>query len=178
MLYFAYSWYSTFTVHVSNLVRFEFLLFNQSHFARNAQNVFSSISARMNASHHGLSHSLKFPGAFAKWFDRHHECVGVVSFPFQLKLNMLGFLSVHADKNLKDWLRLNVGAVPRKMFAGVYWYEQLSLSWCGETTGDVYPSILDTLYMIVSDGRYHTETSTIWLRFIGQFITFGSGFVD
>ena len=42
----------------------------------------------------------------------------------------------------------------------------------------VYPSILDTLYMIVSDRRSHMETSSIWLRFVVRIITFGSGNVD
>jgi hypothetical protein len=38
-------------------------------------------------------------------------------------LSTLGFVSVPTDKILKDCSQTNVGAVPRKMFADVYRYE-------------------------------------------------------
>jgi hypothetical protein len=50
----------------------------------------------------------------------------------------------------------------------------------GNSLLKVYLSILDTLYVIVSDRSYRMETSNIWLRFVVQItcITFGSGNVD
>jgi hypothetical protein len=148
MQYFPHSWHSTFTVHVAKLTRFEFLLFIKSQFTRYAPNVFTSISVRRNASDHELSHSFKFPSTVAKCFDSHHECVDEVSLPFQLKLNILGFLNIHPDKSLKNWIR-------GKLFADVYWYERFSLFWCGKLTAE----------SLSKHFRY-----TIWLFLTGDII--------
>jgi hypothetical protein len=95
MQYFTYSWHCTITTHIANLILFEFLLFMKPQFTRYAQIVFVSISVSWNASEHGLSNYFKFPGAVAKWLDRHHKYASEVAVPFQLKLNiLLGFLSV------------------------------------------------------------------------------------
>ena len=62
----------------------------------------------------------KAPGGGCEWFDGHQKCVGEVSLHFQLELNTLGSLSVHADKNLKGYGLANVGAVPLKLFVDIY----------------------------------------------------------
>jgi len=39
-------------------------------------------------------------------------------------------LSVSTDKSLKEWAQVNLGIVPWKLFAYVYWYGLFSLFWC------------------------------------------------
>jgi hypothetical protein len=53
------------------------------------------------------------PGGW-EWSDRHEKCFGKTCLNFQWNLNTL-------DENLKDWGRVNVGAVTRKLFADIYW---------------------------------------------------------
>jgi len=46
-----------------------------------------------------------------KLFDRHQNCIVEMFLHFQLQLNSLGFVSVSAGENVKEWSRVNVGAV-------------------------------------------------------------------
>jgi len=55
-------------------------------------------------------------------FDRNRKCVGAVPIHFQLELNTQGGLIVFTDKNVWEWSQANVGAIPRKLFADIYWY--------------------------------------------------------
>jgi hypothetical protein len=45
----------------------------------------------------------------------------------QMKLNTRGLLSFSKDKNLKEWGRANVGAVPWTPLADIHWYKLFSL---------------------------------------------------
>jgi hypothetical protein len=55
-------------------------------------------------------------------------------------MNALEILNVVTDKNTKDWGQVNVGAVHRKLFPGVFSLNVLL--W--ERSPVVWPSILDT----------------------------------
>jgi hypothetical protein len=90
------------------------------------------INARMDTSPYGLSHTFKGPGAVANRLTGIKKCVEVL-FILNLLLITLRFLSVPTDKNLKDWGQANVGAVPKRMLADIYWYERFSLLWCRKT---------------------------------------------
>jgi hypothetical protein len=75
-------------------------------------------------------------------FDRYKKYAGEVSLSFQLELNTRDFSSVPTDKSIKDRGQANVGAVPRKLLAGLDLYEIFPLFWCGGHTPEACPSIL------------------------------------
>ena len=103
MKYFIHNWRNTFTVHVSNLITVEFLLFIKSQFHNKCSkilhlnqctygHVWSRTVAPFQWSRHGC-----------EWFDRHKKCVGKVFPHFQLALNTTGCLSVPTDTNIWNW---------------------------------------------------------------------------
>jgi len=75
----------------------------------------SWISAYMDVSENGLSHSCVGPEPVVYGFHWHTKGIVEVSLHLQLELNTLGFWSITTDKSLQDWRWANAGSVRRKM---------------------------------------------------------------
>jgi len=78
----------------------------------------------------------------SEWTDRHEKCFGKTCLNFQWNLNTV-------DKNLKDWSPVNLGAVPRKLFADIYWRKTFSFL-CAQLTLEVLPDLLNAACVLSS----------------------------
>ena len=89
-----------------------------------------------------VAHFRRFRGQLRMvWRDQKY--VDDLPLRFEMQLNTLGFLGVSG----KDSGRPHVGAVPRKPFSDMYWYEPFSMFWRAELTSEDCPNILDTPYI-------------------------------
>jgi hypothetical protein len=112
-----YYWLNKFTVQVSSLITFVFLVCITSHFTRYTQHKLVHLNHYTNGHVWSLTVAAfqRFWGA-CEWFNRHQNCVRDVSFHFMLELNTPRVLSFATYKNLKDWVHAKVGSL-----ANVYW---------------------------------------------------------
>ena len=140
MYYVTYNWHDTFTVHVPNLL-------GSYCFSRHSSQQMLKMASSWGTHAHIRSWTVapfRRSRSRCECFQEHKKCVGEVCLYFQLELNTLGILSAPTDKNTENWCRTKVGALLRKPFAEIHWYELFSPFWCGELTPEVCPSILDT----------------------------------
>ena len=106
--------HTTFTIHVSNLVAIDLLLFIKSQLTTNAQKVLA-----LNQCKYGNIWSLLHRSrGECQCFDRHKYWLDK-SLLFSSELNMLGFFSVPTDK--KNCL--NVNGLRLESSADIIWYE-------------------------------------------------------
>jgi hypothetical protein len=83
----------------------------------------------MNASDHELSYPFEGPGAVANGLTgMKNAFMKCLSLHFQLELNTLGLLKVSKRKNLKDWVRANVGVMQLLMLYLSICHEEVLLS--------------------------------------------------
>ena len=109
-------------------------MFIKSQFTTNAQSIL-----QLNQCTHGHAWSwtvAPFQRSLGgcEWFHRHQKCVGDESLHFQLEMNTLGFSNLPTYKNLKNWVRTNLGLY-EKLFAAIY---------CFAFTPEICPSVLNT----------------------------------
>jgi hypothetical protein len=89
------------------------------------------IRVSVGTSNHWLSRPLKGAGAVANVLT--HIKIVLMKCLFIIGWSGMEFLSIPTDKNLKDWGRANLGAVPWKTVSRLCWYERFSLFSCGGT---------------------------------------------
>ena len=79
------------------------------------------VNTRMDMSDRGLSYLFQRSRGGCEWFDKLQNYVGEVFLHFEIERNSLSLHGVPTDKNVKDWGRAKVGAVPRRLlFADIY----------------------------------------------------------
>ena len=83
------------------------------------------ICLSVGTSNHWLSRPLKDAGAVATALTEIK--ILLMKCLFIIDWSGMEFLSVPTDKNLKDWFRANLGAVPWKTVSRLCWYERFSL---------------------------------------------------
>jgi hypothetical protein len=140
MYYVTYNWHDTFKVHIPNLLGSSCF---SRHSSRQMLKMASSLCTHAHIHSRTVAPFRKFQG-LCEWFEGHKKCVGEVCLYYQLDLNTLGILRAPTNKNTKSWCRTNVGALFRKPFAEIHWYQLFPPFWCGELTPEVCLSILDT----------------------------------
>ena len=120
-------------LNIPSFIAVVFFSLIKSQFTTNTQNI---LHLNQCTSSHVLSWNVALfetsRGA-CELFDRRQECFSELSLHFELQLNALEFgLSVPADISLKDWRRMNVAAVPRKLCAVTYRCKYFFSILCGE----------------------------------------------
>jgi hypothetical protein len=122
----ARKWQMGFNLALKGLVAVEQLLFIKSQFTTDVRN-----ALRLRNCTHG--HFWSWPAANfqksrggRKLFERRQNCVGEECVHSQSDLSTVRILSAPTEKNLKGLGSARCWILPRKLFAGVCWYEPFS----------------------------------------------------
>jgi hypothetical protein len=137
MYNFTYNRLNTLTVNIPSFIAVMSLFFIKSQFTTNTQSI---LHLNQCTPRHVLSRNVslyEMSRGACEWFDRRQESFSEMSLLFELQLNVLEFfLSVPTDKIPKDWCRMNVAAVARKICADIYGCKYFSSVLCGENQMD------------------------------------------